>query len=74
MHAGFDAASEKLNPARLFFRIVACVHACSVVSCISVNVSFNDFPSIHPRPEPTALLILGLGLMGLAGVRRKIKM
>ena len=24
-------------------------------------------------PEPTTLLLLGLGLMGLAGVRRKIK-
>jgi hypothetical protein len=24
-------------------------------------------------PEPTTMLLLGLGLMGLAGIRRKIK-
>jgi hypothetical protein len=24
-------------------------------------------------PEPTTMLLLGLGLMGLAGVRRKLK-
>lgn len=49
------------------------------------KASFNDFnwyiygyvveyePSTSPVSEPTTMLLLGLGLMGLAGARRKYK-
>lgn len=39
-------------------------------SYLIVNV---DRPVTAPIPEPTAILLLGLGMIGLAGVRRKFK-
>ena len=43
----------------------------------SGNIDFDDFvikvESIKPVPEPVTLLLLGLGLVGIAGVRRKLK-
>jgi len=37
------------------------------------HYDFNIEASITPIPEPTTTLLIGLGLMGLAGVRRKFK-
>lgn len=35
--------------------------------------SFQSTNGVHGVPEPTVLLLLGFGLVGLAGVRRKLK-
>ncbi len=39
----------------------------------SLNLSFG-FTDLKAIPEPATLSLLGLGLLGLAGIRRKIKM
>ena len=39
---------------------------------VGVNLTI-DATSTRSTPEPTTMLLLGLGLMGLAGVRRKFK-
>lgn len=39
----------------------------------SLNLSFG-FTDLKAVPEPASILLLGFGLMGLAGVRRKLKL
>jgi hypothetical protein len=41
--------------------------------CFGLDNFYIDEPPPPPLPEPTTMLLLGLGLMGLAGVKRRFK-
>lgn len=72
LNEGFNAAGQHNNPHISGIHLYDYSLYTRVAWDIRSDIVFDSY-SITPVPEPATLLFLGLGLIGLAGVKRKFK-
>jgi ABC-type uncharacterized transport system auxiliary subunit len=53
--------------------LLALILACDDEKKPTTQVSFTSQSSVTAVPEPTTIVLLSLGLVGLAGIRKKFK-